>query len=77
MSTDRRHRSPTIQLELPLDSARTRTVRTHPAEWRLDERTRRIGRQGIADARAMLGETTDAGRAKHPGDDRGQAGRAA
>jgi hypothetical protein len=35
----------------------------HPGDWRLDEQTRRIGRQGVAAARALLGDTTDS---RHP-----------
>jgi hypothetical protein len=48
------------QLQLPLTGAtgvpeRTAEARS-AAEWRLDERTRLIGRRGIAAARALLAE---------------------
>ena len=54
MSTARRHRSPTIQLELPLRSPPAEATPDPQGDWRLDERTRRIGRQGVAAARALL-----------------------
>jgi hypothetical protein len=31
-----------------------RLIEDRPAEWRLDEQTREIGRQGLAEARAAL-----------------------
>ena len=100
MTTDRRRRSATTQLELPLRPHPSEVARAaealraakaaragraagavkagksvkaakgapavpavpsasrHPGDWRLDERTRRIGRQGVAAARALLGDTT-------------------
>jgi hypothetical protein len=60
MSTVRRHRSPTIQLQLPLNSVPSEATKRLQADWRLDERTRSIGRRGVAAARALLGESTPA-----------------
>jgi hypothetical protein len=98
MTTDRRRRSTTMQLELPLGSPSGRSSRRRRTDWRpkadrrpvtdwrLDEQTRRIGRQGIAAARALLQDAGDAGAAggagaAGPGNGsdggRGQAGRAA
>jgi hypothetical protein len=57
MSTVGRHRTPTIQLELPLRSPPAKAAPAaprHQADWHLDEHTRRIGRQGVAAARALL-----------------------
>jgi hypothetical protein len=58
MTTDRRHRSYTIQPQLPLPAAGDDPA-IGPApdrddEWRLDDQTRLIGRRGIAEARARL-----------------------
>ncbi len=60
MSTVRRHRSPTIQLELPLSSSPSEATKRLQADWHLDERTRRIGRRGVAAARALLEDRTPA-----------------
>jgi hypothetical protein len=49
----------------------------HPGDWRLDERTRRIGRQGVAAARAQLGDATTAGHSDESDKDRRRPGRAA
>jgi hypothetical protein len=38
------------QERLPID--------TGPSDWRLDERTREIGRRGLAEARAALAQAT-------------------
>ncbi len=83
MTTDRR-RPPTIQLELPLTPPPTQATQPLDEDWRLDERTRRIGRQGVAAARALLADTT-VGLEERVADrqevaacrDRGRAGRAA
>jgi hypothetical protein len=61
MTTDRRHRSYTIQPQLPLpaagdDPAIGRPASDHDDDWRLDDQTRLIGRRGIAEARARLEE---------------------
>jgi hypothetical protein len=45
--------------------------------WRLDERTRRIGLQGVAAARAQLEAVGLAGQQKPSDDDHRPAGRAA
>jgi hypothetical protein len=81
-----------LQLELTLPASPTRTTpptRVIPPrddDWRLDEATRRIGRQGVAAARALLaGSDSDHGsRGDGPGTgrlevgmDAGRAGRAA
>lgn len=58
MSTARRHRSPTTQLQLPLHSPPAEAAPGPQEDWRLDERTRRIGRQGVAAARALLEDGT-------------------
>ena len=56
-------RSEQLQLPLPIVDAPDRatnitagtgTAGTKPAEWHLDEHTRRVGRQGVAAARALL-----------------------
>ena len=49
-----RVRSRTEQPELPLDEISARPSASAPSEWRLDERTRRLGRAGVAAARARL-----------------------
>jgi hypothetical protein len=59
MSSNRPSRPPAHQPELPLTGTEPQesgppTAEPRPPEWRLDERTRRIGRQGIAAARALL-----------------------
>ncbi len=84
MSTVRRHRSPAIQLELPLRSPPARVAPRPEGDWRLDEQTRRIGRQGVAAARALLEDGAraiqDSSAARMDGDTgrgRRKAGRAA
>ena len=91
MSTDRHRRSPDNQPELPFHpprtgassvptaSATTQSVRrpTPTGDWRLDERTRRIGRQGVAAARAQLEAASSADPQKRADGDRRPAGRAA
>jgi hypothetical protein len=58
MTTDRRHRSYTIQPQLPLpapdDDPAIGPAPDHDDDWRLDDQTRLIGRRGIAEARARL-----------------------
>ena len=59
MSSNRPSRPPAHQPELPLGGAQpgepaSPASEPRPPEWRLDERTRRVGRQGIANARALL-----------------------
>jgi hypothetical protein len=74
MTSDRRHRSRPSQPQLPLvgpedngpgldrDPSR---ASSRDEQWRLDEQTRQIGRQGIAAARARL-EATRSGRQPQP-----------
>jgi hypothetical protein len=86
MTSDRRHRSRPTQPQLPLAAPEDNgagpdqdpTGRSGGDEqWRLDEQTRRIGRQGIAAARARL-EATRSGRQPQPADGgRHSSGRAA
>ena len=59
MSSNRPSRQPAHQPELPLAGAEPGesgppAAEARPPEWRLDERTRLIGQQGIAAARALL-----------------------
>jgi hypothetical protein len=70
MTNDRRHRSRPSQPQLPLAAAEDSGPEADPEspratggaeQWRLDEQTRQIGRQGIAAARARL-EATGSGR---------------
>jgi hypothetical protein len=56
MTSDRRRRSPVIQPQLPLSCPPEAEAPRPPSDWQLDEDTRRIGRQGVAAARALLGE---------------------
>ena len=84
MPTARRHRSPTVQLELPLRSPPAEAAPRRQADWHLDEQTRRIGRRGVAAARALLEDRagTDGGDTatrvdRDAGHDHGKAGRAA
>ena len=74
MTTDRGHRYRPSQPQLPLAEPEDSPQATdrEPArvaasgeQWRLDEQTRRIGRQGIAAARARL-EATRSGRRQQP-----------
>jgi len=67
-----------MQLELPLRSTPGRRTAPSRPEWRLDEQTRRVGRLGVAAARALLGEaTTSIDNADQSEGLRGPAGRAA
>jgi hypothetical protein len=66
-----------IQLELPLRSPPGETARSRQGDWRLDDRTRHIGRQGVAAARALLGTSATTGHGERSDGDRGGAGRAA
>ncbi len=91
MTTERRDGSQGIQPELPLPPPRAegqtgptgaRASRSEQAPsptdgWRLDERTRRIGRQGVAAARAQLKGGPRAGREKRSDRSPRPAGRAA
>jgi hypothetical protein len=105
MTAERRHRSQSIQPELPLASPRPEpaarpsdAVRTERAGgprragaggteraggprptsgWRLDEQTRRIGREGVAAARARLNQALSTDDRKRPEGDGRRAGRAA
>ncbi len=58
MAPTRPRRSPSVQPELPLpvaDRGPIAATEVVPApDWRLDDRTRLIGRRGIAEARARL-----------------------
>jgi hypothetical protein len=49
-------------------------IDTQP-DWRLDEKTRRLGRRGIADARAALAAGRRARSSGPPADDGPQTGR--
>jgi hypothetical protein len=49
-------------------------IDTQPA-WRLDEKTRRVGREGIAEARAVLAASRRARSSGPPADDGPQTGR--
>jgi hypothetical protein len=69
MTTDHRARSRAIQPELPLPSAESGAGGRADGDWRLDEETRSIGRQGVAAARARLE------RARCATGDQGPAGR--
>lgn len=82
MTADRRHRSEDTQPELPLRRTDIDPDDLSGREWRLDERTRMIGRQGVAAARARLGRAgaggaTGTGPRNRPGNDHGPTGRAA
>ncbi|HEV3265713.1 MAG TPA: hypothetical protein VG014_09320 [Acidimicrobiales bacterium] len=79
MRSNRPSRKPAHQPELPLAGGNTAepapsASEPRPPEWRLDERTRLIGRQGIAAARALLAAHDPAdhrsdgpGRGRHSG----------
>jgi hypothetical protein len=58
-----------IQPQLPLSCPAEAEAPRPPADWQLDEDTRRIGRQGVAAARALLGELSGGDR-----EDRGDRG---
>jgi hypothetical protein len=45
-----------------------------PGDWHLDERTRRLGRDGVAAARALLGQSGGADDGQSGGADDGQSG---
>ncbi|HEV3132382.1 MAG TPA: hypothetical protein VGY51_10505 [Acidimicrobiales bacterium] len=88
MTTDGRGESQSLQPQLPLTEASPRSERTarkEPAQGaptstrsrRLNEQTRRIGRQGVAAARAQLEGTATATRQDHPEGDPRPTGRAA
>jgi hypothetical protein len=81
MASDRNRRSRAIQPQLPLSSPPEEVPGDDPprrsSDWQLDERTRQIGRQGIAAARALLGEPAAAHGDDHPARGRSGAGRAA
>jgi len=65
--TVRRHPpSGPLQLELALGSSVPPAGRHRPADWHLDEQTRRRGRRGVAAARARLQEGPDGG-GREPG----------
>jgi hypothetical protein len=75
-----------LQLELTLPAPPTRATPPRDDDWRLDEATRRIGRRGVAAARAVLagGDADRAARGEgsgrgfaDPGVDAGRTGRAA
>ncbi|MGO8872244.1 MAG: hypothetical protein ACLQPH_12745 [Acidimicrobiales bacterium] len=53
MTADRRTRSRAVQPELPLTPPEAAPGQ-HADDWRLDDETRSIGRQGVAAARARL-----------------------
>jgi hypothetical protein len=42
-------------------------LQTDDRPWRLDDRTRDVGRRGLAEARAALGQATAGAGAKAPG----------
>jgi hypothetical protein len=73
-----------IQPELPLATPPARAAQQVDVDWRLDERTRCVGRRGVAAARALLAgvneRTVDSNagqRGQDTGAAPGQAGRAA
>jgi hypothetical protein len=82
MAPARRPRSRTSQPELPLPVAKAvpsacTTGDDTVTDWRIDEHTRMVGRQGIAAARAQLA-TADIGGSERPvALDHGRTGRAA
>jgi hypothetical protein len=77
MATDQTKRTPALQLELPLPSGGDTGDGGPDPEWRLDEETRRLGRRGIASARARLAGRHGGSRGPAGGDRRTGAGRAA
>ncbi len=82
MATARRHRSRTSQPELPLPAPEGGAANgtgggTPVTDWRLDERTRKVGLQGIAAARARLAATADPNGGRSTAADHHEAGRAA
>ncbi len=75
MTTDRRRRSSDHPAPAAPAAARPRWQAPRPpADWRLDEDTRRIGRQGVAAARALLGEPPGATDEDRRRDDRQERG---
>lgn len=81
MATARRHRSRISQPELPLpapdgDSPEGPAGATPLVDWRLDERTRTVGLEGIAAARAQLVATAGSATGRSEATER-EAGRAA
>jgi hypothetical protein len=77
MSTRHRPRTSTTQPELPLASPPAPTDGRRPGDWHLDEVTRRLGRDGVAAARALLGESGGTDGRKRPEGERQRTGRAA
>jgi hypothetical protein len=77
MSTRRRHRTSTTQPELPLSSPPAPTDGRRPGDWHLDEVTRRLGRDGVAAARALLRASDGTDDRRRPGGEHQRSGRAA
>jgi hypothetical protein len=77
MSTRHRHRTSTTQPELPLASPTGPTDGRRPGDWHLDEVTRRLGRDGVAAARALLRGSDGADGPKRAEGDHRRTGRAA
>ncbi|MGD0313569.1 MAG: hypothetical protein ABSC90_14035 [Acidimicrobiales bacterium] len=71
------HRYRPSQLELPLHQPDPGHDDPAADGWKLDEQTRRIGRQGVAAARALLERSAAPAVRRSPGGDRGPTGRAA
>ncbi len=72
MTTSDTKRTPALQLQLPLSTADAPGDDRPAPDWRLDDETRRLGRRGIAAARACLdgrpsGAGSPAGRGRRPG----------
>lgn len=82
MRSNRPRRRPAHQPELPLagaqpDGSNPPAPDPGPPEWRLDERTRLIGREGIAAARALLAAHSPTGQPPDGAGNRRHRGRAA
>jgi hypothetical protein len=75
MTASAAHRARPSQLKLPLHQPDPGHDDRAADAWKLDEQTRRIGREGVAAARALL-EQSAAARTR-PGGDRGPTDRAA
>ncbi|HEX3461025.1 MAG TPA: hypothetical protein VHT49_08980 [Acidimicrobiales bacterium] len=80
MKSSRPRRQAAHQPELPLAGTQpgeSTPPKAGPPEWRLDERTRLVGRQGIAAARALLAAHDPTRQGPDGTGNRRQSGRAA
>ncbi len=59
----------TVSPAPPPSAASASTSDSRPPEWHLDEQTRRVGKAGVAAARALLGARTPRPVAGHLGDE--------